>query len=201
MSDFWVKYALQSSGSKIATKCWGVLRYFYQLLTLHKTLKLFLVKALILSRIDHANTVLIGCNKSDLKPLNAVSRGALRYVFSKNKFYSISKHFISAHVLPVKYRIIFCALTLIHRILREENVSPYLYETIWKWDEIFELPDGIKPEDLPSKYIAFFNEKIMSTTERFNINVGGDYLEEASQIEFLWVIFESNMRFKAQVQK
>ena len=68
---------------KISTNCWGVLRYLYQLSTLHKTLKLYLVKALILSRIDYANTVLIGSNEADLKPLNAVSRAALRYVFSK----------------------------------------------------------------------------------------------------------------------
>ena len=32
-----------------------------------------------------------------------------------------------------------------------------------KGDEIFELPDGIKAEEFPSKYIAFFNKKIMST--------------------------------------
>ena len=27
----------------------------------------------------------------------------------------------------------FCALTLIHRILREENLPPYLYETVKLW--------------------------------------------------------------------
>ena len=123
---------------KISTKCWGVLRYLYQLSTLHKTLKLYLVKALILSRIDYANTVLIGSNEADLKPLNAVSRAALRYVFSKRKFDSISKQFVIAHVLPVKYRITFCALTLIHRILREENLPQYLNGTVklWKFNRI-----------------------------------------------------------------
>ena len=81
------------------------------------------------------------------------------------------------------------------------------------------MADGIKPKDFSSKYISFFNEKIMCThqeftqkrdliseqmrfsknkrTERFDIKVEGDYLEEASQTELLGMIFESNMRFKA----
>ena len=142
------------------------------------------MKALILSRIDYANTVLIGCNESDLKPLNAVSRGALRYVFSKRKFDSISKHFISAHVLPVKYRIIFCALTLIHRILREENVPPYLYETVKVWKSNRPLRSAFKGQFCkPEKYKNIYSRRRLGQFAKDYNNLSRE-MREANIIEF-----------------
>ena len=58
--------------------------------------------------------------------------------------------------------------------------------------------EGLKINQSKTNIMVFSkNER----TQRFDINVEGDFLEEAKQIELLGVIFESSMRFAAQIQK
>jgi hypothetical protein len=115
----------------IAKQCWITLRYLYQLYNLEQNLKLHLIKSLVLSKLDYANTVLIGCNQKELKPLVTVSRAAIRYVCGIRKYDSVSMFFISTHVLPMHYRLSFCALTLIHRIVLSD-VPNYLLGLVEK---------------------------------------------------------------------
>ena len=82
-----------------------------------------------MSKLDYANTVLIGSNKKELKPLVTVSGAAVRFVCGLRKYDSVSPFFISTHVLPIHYRLIFCALTLIHRIVNG-NVPNYLLDIV-----------------------------------------------------------------------
>ncbi len=71
-----------------------------------------LVQALVISRLDYCNALLVGLPSNTIKPLQMIQNAAARLVFNEPKRAHVTPLFISLHRLPVAARIKFKTLKI-----------------------------------------------------------------------------------------
>ena len=75
------------------------------------------MRALVLSRLDYANSLLAGCSTGDIKRLETLQNKAARIIFRVPRLESATPLLNTLHWLPVKKRIIFKALLYVYKVL------------------------------------------------------------------------------------
>ena len=88
-----------------------------------------IIHAFVTSRLDYCNSLLSGCSKKSLKPLQLVQNAAARVLTGTKKRDHITPVLASLHWLPVKARIEFKILLLTYKALNGQAPS-YLKELI-----------------------------------------------------------------------
>ncbi len=74
-----------------------------------------LVQALVISRLDYCNALLVGLPSNTIKPLQMIQNAAARLVFNEPKRAHVTPLFVSLHWLSVAARIQFKTLMLAYR--------------------------------------------------------------------------------------
>ncbi|KAL2089307.1 hypothetical protein ACEWY4_013995 [Coilia grayii] len=85
-------------------------------LTQYAAQLLLLVQAMVISRLDYCNALLVGLPACAIKPLQMVQNAAARLVFNQPKRSHVTPLFINLHWLPVSDRIQHKALTLAYKV-------------------------------------------------------------------------------------
>ena len=88
-----------------------------------------LVVALVLSHLDYANSILGGLPKSTIDKMQAVQNMAAKITLGKRKYDSATSCLVQLHWLPIRSRIEFKIVSLVHKCLHGE-ASPYLTRMI-----------------------------------------------------------------------
>lgn len=92
-------------------------------------LKIQLVHALVLSKLDYCNSVFYGISTKDLQRLQLIQNSAVRFIFGKGKRAHVTDLLRKVHFLPVKYRIMYKIALLTFKCVN--NLAPsYLKELI-----------------------------------------------------------------------
>ena len=94
--------------------------------SLTTSVKLKLVKGLILSKIDFCNSIFINLPKYQLKKIQKIINSCLRYTFNLNWNASVSLYHLKAHILPFDYRLKYKACLTVFKCIH--NIAP-LYLT------------------------------------------------------------------------
>ncbi|KAK2904419.1 hypothetical protein Q8A73_011076 [Channa argus] len=76
-----------------------------------------IVQALVTSRLDYCNALLMGLPISTIKPLQMIQNAAARLIFNQPNKTHVTPLFRSLHWLPVAARIRFKALSLAYRVV------------------------------------------------------------------------------------
>ena len=93
------------------------------------SLKIQLLHALVLSRLDYCNSMYHGISLKDLGKLQKVQNSAVRFIFGRGKKTHTTQLLKKVHFLPVKYRIDFKIALLTYKCLN--NLAPeYLKELV-----------------------------------------------------------------------
>jgi len=74
--------------------------------------------ALVLSRLDYANSVLTGLPAYLVKRLQSVLIASARLIYELRRFYHVSEALMSLHWLRIPQRIQFKLAVLVHQVLR-----------------------------------------------------------------------------------
>uniref|UniRef100_A0AAQ6IJR8 Reverse transcriptase domain-containing protein n=1 Tax=Anabas testudineus TaxID=64144 RepID=A0AAQ6IJR8_ANATE len=82
-----------------------------------------IVQALILSRLDYCNALLMGLPASTTKPLQMIQNAAARLIFNQPRRSHVTPLFRSLRWLPVAARIRFKALSLAYRVVNSTAPS------------------------------------------------------------------------------
>ena len=95
-----------------------------------------LVNALIMSHLDYGNAILYGTPTVTLNKMQKVQNLSAKLILRKSKYDSISECFETLHWLPIRSRIEYKLLTVVHRCLY--GVAPkYLTDLV-----TFKTPTG-----------------------------------------------------------
>ena len=81
--------------------------------------------ALVLSHLDYTNSLLGGLPKASIAKLQRIQNIAAKVVLNKGKYDSATSCLETLHWLPIKYRIEYKIITLVHRSLHNAT-PPYL---------------------------------------------------------------------------
>lgn len=98
--------------ARMAIKAIGRMRKYLSLNDLKR-----LVNALVISRLDYANSTLYGVPKYQLEKLQRVQNAAGRLITGIKKFEHITSALMGLHWLPIEYRIKFKILLLVYKSL------------------------------------------------------------------------------------
>ena len=92
-----------------------------------------LIHAMITSRIDYSNSVLVGLPRSELSRLQRIQNMAAKVIFQKRRYDHVTPLMIKLHWLPIKERIDFKILTFVHKSIFgdvpgyiQELITPYV---------------------------------------------------------------------------
>ena len=92
-------------------------------------LKVQLVHALVLSKLDYCNSILNGITLHDLHRLQKVQNSAVRFIFGRGKRAHVTELLKQVHFLPVDYRIRFKVCLLVYKCIN--NIAPcYLQDLV-----------------------------------------------------------------------
>ena len=81
--------------------------------------------ALVLSHLDYANSLVRGLPKASIAKLQRIQNIAAKIVLNKGKYDSTTSCLATLHWVPIKYRIEYKIITLVHRSLHNA-APPYL---------------------------------------------------------------------------
>ena len=81
--------------------------------------------ALVLSHLDYANSLVRGLPKASIAKLQRIQNIAAKIVLNKGKYDSATSCLATLHWVPIKYRIEYKIITLVHRSLHNA-APPYL---------------------------------------------------------------------------
>ena len=88
------------------------------------------VMALVISRLDYANSALYGVTDYLLKKLQLAQNNAARLVKKSKKYHHITPVLKDLHWLPVKSRIIFKVLFIVHSAMHSDACPSYIQELV-----------------------------------------------------------------------
>lgn len=88
-----------------------------------------IIHAYVISRIDYANSLLVGVNKSYLRRLQVVQNYAARLIFKSSRRESATPLLRSLHWLPIEFRITYKLLLITFKCL-SGNAPVYLSELL-----------------------------------------------------------------------
>ena len=92
--------------------------------------RLLAVKSHILSKLDYCNILLCNTSAQKLNCLTKVLHSSIRFVYNLKKRDHISEYLKRAHILPMKYRIMFKTCLFVFKIIH--CISPqYLEELVY----------------------------------------------------------------------
>jgi hypothetical protein len=117
---------MRSHVTRVVSQCFAVLRQLRLISRLlsPSTLKTVVV-ALVLSRLDYANSVLTGLPAYLVKRLQSVLNASARLIYGLRRFDHVSNALMSLHWLRIPERIQFKPAVLVHRVLHG-NAPEYL---------------------------------------------------------------------------
>ena len=106
-----------------------------------KTTKI-LIQALVMSRTDYCNSLLLGASKYNLDKLQQLINMACRVIYRRRKYDSISYQIMELHWLKVNERVVFKVATLMYKCM-DGTAPEYLVElvciehhhTLWPMNE------------------------------------------------------------------
>ena len=75
------------------------------------------MKSHILSKMDYCNILLCTLSENQLQPIQKVLNYALRFAYNLKGRDSASQYLKNAHILPVKFRIMFKSCVMVYKIL------------------------------------------------------------------------------------
>ena len=91
--------------------------------------RLLLVKSHILSKMDYCNILLSTLSENQLQPIQKVLNSAMRFAYNLKGRDSVSEYLKNAHILPVKFRVMFKSCVMVFKIL--DGSSPeYLKDLV-----------------------------------------------------------------------
>lgn len=147
--------------NSIASACFFQLRRVRQLRNVIDTVAMQrVVSALILSRLDYCNAILIGLPVSTLAPLQRVQNAAARLVTGMGPRDSITSALRQLHWLPVHYRILFKICMLVHGVFYKYG-PVYLNELL------------VPVSELPGRTRLRSSESFKFDVPRVKLAVGG----------------------------
>ena len=85
--------------------------------SLSENLRISLVKCYIISQLDYCNFLYANITKKQLNNLQKCLNAAMRFVYSIRRSKSITPYLKKAHILPVKYRIVYKLCLLVFKCL------------------------------------------------------------------------------------
>ena len=88
-----------------------------------------LVVGLVLSHLDYASGILGGLPKSSLDKMQAVQNMAAKITLGRGKYDSTTSCLVQLHWLPIKFRIDYKIISIVHKCLHGE-APPYLTRMI-----------------------------------------------------------------------
>ena len=88
--------------------------------------RLLAVKSHVLSKLDYCNILLCNVSAQKLNSLTKVLHSAIRFVYNLKKREHISPYLKQAHILPVKFRIMYKSCLFVFKILH--GISPQYLE-------------------------------------------------------------------------
>ena len=91
--------------------------------------KLLLVKSFILNKVDYCSILLVNAPMIQITRLQRLLNKAIRFVYLLKKRDSVSNHLKKAHILPMKYRIMYKSCTFVFKMLHE-NCPHYMRNLI-----------------------------------------------------------------------
>ena len=100
------------------------------------------VMALVISRLDYANSALYGVTDYLLKKLQLAQNNAVRLVRRSKKYDHISPVLKDLHWLPVKSRITFKVLSIVHSAMHGDACPSYIQELVTHYAPPRALPSG-----------------------------------------------------------
>ena len=79
--------------------------------------RLLAIKTHVLGKIDYCNILLANCSAISLRKLTKVLNNAIRFIYDLDRYAHITEHMKKAHILPIKYRIMYKACIFVFKIL------------------------------------------------------------------------------------
>jgi hypothetical protein len=87
------------------------------------------IRALVLSKIDYGNGLLLGCTKADIQRLQRIQNWAAKLICKALKYDHASPCLQQLHWLPLEQRITFKVLVIVYKCLNE-SIPGYLSDCI-----------------------------------------------------------------------
>ena len=85
--------------------------------------RILVVKTHVLGKIDYCNILLANCSAVSLRKLTKVLNNAIRFIYNLDKYAHITEYMKKAHILPVKYRIMYKTSIFAFKILKSKAPS------------------------------------------------------------------------------
>ena len=97
---------------------------------LDESIKLMMVKQLVISKIDYCNTLYMNLPKTKLKKLKSILNGAVRFIYKiQDRTTDLVPFYKKSHILPIDQRIFFKVCLLTHKTVHG-NAPCYLKELV-----------------------------------------------------------------------
>lgn len=144
-----------------------------------------LVQALVISRLDYCNSVLSGCSTSLLSKLQRLQNRAARLVLDAPKYSPSTPLLKQLHWLPVRLRVEYKILSLVHKSLYHTAPS-YLQDLISAYSPPRTLRSGGQSMLVVPKTRTTFGDRAFSVTgPRLFNELPRDLREVTSSVQFL----------------
>ena len=97
---------------------------------LEESVKLMMVKQLVISKIDYCNALYMNLPKTRLKKLGSLLNNGVRFIYNvTDRDADLLPYYKKAHILPIEERIFFKVCLIVYKIING-NAPPYLQDLV-----------------------------------------------------------------------